>query len=101
MAGDLEGARVLNETIGRLLGTAAPDANVVDLGHERRRRAPSTGTWLRAVPNERQGDLFAWAAQRPAKPPRPMGGVNGRGFVPYHHKDNWAKVGPLGWASIL
>ena len=37
-AGDLEGARVLNETIGRLLGSAAPGAAVVDLGAERARR---------------------------------------------------------------
>ena len=34
--GDLEGA--LNETIGRLLGSAAPGAGVVDLGAERARR---------------------------------------------------------------
>jgi hypothetical protein len=37
-AGDLEGARILNETIARLLGSAAPGAAVVDLGAERARR---------------------------------------------------------------
>jgi hypothetical protein len=37
-AGDLEGARVLNETIGRLIGAAAPGTPVVDLGAERARR---------------------------------------------------------------
>jgi hypothetical protein len=37
-AGDLEGARILNETIGRLLGSAAPGAAVVDPGAERARR---------------------------------------------------------------
>ena len=39
-AGDLEGARVLHETIGRLLGTAGPGAAVVDLGAHRARSAP-------------------------------------------------------------
>jgi hypothetical protein len=37
-AGDIEGARILNETIGRLLGSATPGAAVVDLGAERARR---------------------------------------------------------------
>lgn len=37
-AGDLEGARILNETIGRLLGAAMPGAAVVNLGAERARR---------------------------------------------------------------
>ena len=37
-AGDLEGARILNETIGRLLDSATPRAAVVDLGAERVRR---------------------------------------------------------------
>jgi hypothetical protein len=37
-AGDIEWARILNETIGRLLGSATPGAAVVDLGAERARR---------------------------------------------------------------
>jgi len=36
-------------------------------------RQTSTGAWLRAVPNERQGDLFEWAAQRPIKTLPPVG----------------------------
>lgn len=37
-AGDLEGTRILNKTIGRLLDSAAPGAAVVDLGAGRARR---------------------------------------------------------------
>jgi hypothetical protein len=36
-------------------------------------RQTSTGAWLRAVPSPEQGDLFAWAASRPAKPLPPVG----------------------------
>jgi hypothetical protein len=36
-------------------------------------RQTSTGAWLRAVPNERQGDLFAWAASRAVKVSPPKG----------------------------
>jgi IS1 family transposase len=36
-------------------------------------RQTSTGAWLRAVPSDRHGDLFAWAAQWPAKPLPPLG----------------------------
>jgi len=38
-------------------------------------RQTSTGAWLRAVPSPspEQGNLFAWAAQRPAKPLPPSG----------------------------
>jgi hypothetical protein len=43
-AGNLEGARILNETIGRLLGSATPGAPVVDLGAERARRGLSLGS---------------------------------------------------------
>ncbi|MCK6586802.1 MAG: hypothetical protein L6Q76_04365 [Polyangiaceae bacterium] len=37
-AGDLEGARILTETIARLLGSVASGAAVVDRGAERARR---------------------------------------------------------------
>jgi hypothetical protein len=38
-AGDLEAARVAHDAIGRLLGSTAPPAAVVDLAVERERRA--------------------------------------------------------------
>jgi hypothetical protein len=37
-AGDLEGARVVHETLGKLLGAAGEASRVVDLETERRKR---------------------------------------------------------------
>jgi hypothetical protein len=50
---DAGGPRVLNETLGRLLGTAAPGAAVVHLGAERARRGLRRGEQARDTGEKR------------------------------------------------